>query len=415
MIFIIFTNVVFISAALEASAANRSLSQIFSLLLLDPIDQQIQDVKTVSTVIVSNDVSIPNITVGKITFETSSTCSTSVEVNGKFHDAGTGVWHEAYIYGSSLKLAYTIHATTRDGIKSHRSEVLIGDTSMRFTYQGEINGYLDYLVPVVINICETYPTRGDLIDVVLLGGIDYFSLFQKENVFSMQEKTIRELYDSFSRWYEKNRSVLKSAWPLFSDDQLKVASILNAVSYLWHYGNFNLIYRVGCAQVNELISEDSGDFIYPDGRMPPIYFKRFVGMTDYLNSKIGCCTDHAFLTKALLEQAGFESRRVVIGIAHITTEVFIDSSWYNIDATGGLLVNASIESMIEGIQRKVYLFFTPYMYFDSPAHYASIEYPWFPTFVMGAGFEEGGGAMYKSQLRVIVGYDDYEIAQLNGN
>jgi hypothetical protein len=122
------------------------------------------------------------------------------------------------------------------------------------------------------------------------------------------------------------------------------------------------------------------------------------------------------LTKALLEEAGFESRRVLLPW-HWMTEVFIDSSWYTIDAMGGVMVNASTESMVEGIKRKVYLFFTPYMDFDSANYYASSLYPWFPTVSFESGFD--GGITDKSQFQVITGYYDIppwqnELSQING-
>ena len=372
------------------------------------------NVKDVSVVIVSRVNALPNIIVGKITFETGADCTTSVEINGTHLDAGKGFVHKAYIYGTTESLTYTVHATTSEGIKIQQTKVLTSDNSNIFSYQGNIDNYIKYLIPIVMHIYETYPTREDFIDVMLPGGVDYFGFFQKESIFSMKEATIRELYNSINIWHENNKANLKSAWPFFSDAELKAVSILNAVSYLWHYGNFNLISRAGCVQVNELITEDSADYIYADGKTPPIYWKTAVGMTDYLNSKIGCCTDHAFLTKALLEEAGFESRRVLIGIAHITTEVFIDSSWHNIDATSGLMVNASIESMIEKIPRKTYLFFTPYMYFDSPLLYSSSLYSWFPSFIIGTGFEEGDSATDKSQINIISGYSATETEQLNG-
>jgi hypothetical protein len=379
--------------------------------------QEIRNLKSVATVIVSKDNSSPDITVGKITFETSSYCATSVEINGKYHDSGTGTSHVAYVYETKNPLEYTIHASTFDGIENKRSEVLIGESSTMFAYHGELGPYLDYLVPVVINIQERFGNSASLLDVILLGGIDYFSLFQKEKIFSLNESTSRELYDSFNLWYEKNRNVLKSAWPFFSESQLKAAAILNTVSYLWHFGNFERITRDGCAQVNELIDADSADFIYREYEgEAPLYWRTAVGMSDFLNSQIGCCIDHAFLTKALLEEAGFESRRVLIP-GHWLAEVSMNSSWYTIDASFGTMINASTESMVQGTKRTVYLFFTPYMDFDSKDHYTPQVYPWGPTFSMAAGLD--GGIDKESDFEVILGYYDdppfaNELEQING-
>ena len=383
-------------------------------------DQQIRNVNAVSTVIASNDDSLANITVGKITFETISNCTTSVEINGKHYDAGKGTLHSAYVhdvYDNINRAEYTIYATTYEGIEFRQNGILAGEFSGMFGYSGELGEHLDYLVPVVISIYEEYKDSGGLLDVLLLGGIDYFSLFQKENVFSMDETTSRELYDSFSGWYEANRSVLRSAWPFFSDDQIKAASILNIVSYLWHFGNFERIERPGCVQVNELIGADSGDFIYAEYEGEEVlYWRTAVGMGDYIKSMIGCCTDHAFLTKALLEEAGFESRRVKIS-GHWLTEVLTDSYWYTIDASAGVMVNASTESMVQGTKRTAYLFFTPYMHFESEDHYASAIYPWFPTVSVGAGLD--GDIVEESEFEVISGYFDNppfqnELEQLNG-
>jgi hypothetical protein len=383
----------------------------------EELGRQIYNVKAVSTVIISNDDSLPNITVAKITFETSDNCTTSVEISGKHYDSGKGTLHEAYIYDTLNPLEYTIHATTYDGIETKRSEALIGESSGMFAFYGELGPYLDYLVPVVINIQESFGNSAALLDIVLLGGIDYFSLFEKENIFSMEETTSRQVYDSLNRWYEKNRSALKSAWPFFSDEQLKAAFILNTVSYLWHFGNFERINREGCLQVNELIDADSADFIYREYEgEAPLYWRTAVGMADYLNSKIGCCTDHAFLTKALLEEAGFESRRVLIP-GHWLTEVSVDSSWYTIDASFGTMINASTESMVQGTKRTVYIFFTPYMDFDSKDYYSPNVYAWGPTVSMAAGLD--GGILEETDFEIITGYYDYspfnnELEQING-
>ena len=81
------------------------------------------------------------------------------------------------------------------------------------------------------------------------------------------------------------------------------------------------------------------------------------------------------------------------------------------------MLNKSAEAMFEGVQRSAYLFFTPYMYFDSPEHYSSSLYPLFPTVPMGIGL--GVGVIDISEIQIILGYYDNpprqnETAQLNG-
>jgi hypothetical protein len=378
---------------------------------------EINNVKTVATMIVSNDESLSNIAIGKITFQTNTNCTTSVEVNGKHYYSGEGTLHQAYINGTVNRIEYTIHAKTDNGIGVSKNEVLICDYSEMFFFYGNLNKYLDYLIPVVISIYENLSESKELLKVILIGGIDYFSLFEKDNIFTMRESTSKEVYDSLMRWYEKNIDVLKSAWPFFSDNQIKVASIMNIVSHLWHFGNFERITRTGCVQVNEMIDADSADYIFAEYEgESPLYWKTAVGMADFINSVIGCCTDHAFLSKAILEEAGFESVRVETPV-HWLTEVSIDSIWHTVDASAGILVNASMDTMCQGTKRTAYLFLTPYMYFDSEEHFAASFYPQFANFTMSTGLK--GGYVKQSEIQIIDGYRDdppyaNELEQING-
>lgn len=109
------------------------------------------DVKDVSVVIVSRVNTLPNIIVGKITFETCADCAASVEINGTHFDAGKGYVHKAYIYGTTKSITYTVHAKTTEGIKIQQTKVLTSDTSNMFSYQGNIGDYLEYLIPTVIH------------------------------------------------------------------------------------------------------------------------------------------------------------------------------------------------------------------------------------------------------------------------
>jgi hypothetical protein len=366
--------------------------------------QQILNLEIVSTLITSDDNSLANISVAKITFETIFDYTAFVEINGKIFDAGTGKYHSAFLYDFNDQLEYTIHVTKDNNTIALYSSVIIHNFPSMFIYHGELDSYINYLVPVVIDIYEKFGDSEEVLNILLLGGIDYFNLFKKETIFSMQEKTSIELFESFNRWKLNNTNTLKAAWPFFSENEYEVVSVLNIVSYLWHFGNFERISRPGCVQVNELIKEDFADFLYQEYQgEDPIYWRTAVGMSDYLNSKIGCCTDHAFLTKVLLDEAGFETRRVTIP-GHWLTEVLIGSSWYTVDASSGLMVNASTEAMLQGNKRMAYLFFTPYMDFESIDHYASAIYPWLPTLSIGTGIE--GGIVDESEVYIILGYYD---------
>jgi hypothetical protein len=105
---------------------------------------------------------------------------------------------------------------------------------------------------------------------------------------------------------------------------------MNVVSGLWSFGNQTEITKEGSVFCNE-----QNDWHAP----PP-------SVRVYLASKIGCCTDHAYLTKSLLDHEGIENRLTAIP-GHVFNEARLGPNWCVVDATTNLFMEMSWEDLYE--------------------------------------------------------------------
>lgn len=144
-----------------------------------------------------------------------------------------------------------------------------------------------------------------------------------------------ETFDEFAQWtrsqYQEHYSNIQSVWPFHHEDEYKAAFITNLVSNLWGYGNINAVNKPGCVLGNE-----DQQWQRPD--------LKSINAATYLRSKIGCCNDHAYLVKFLLDSENIPNRLTVIP-GHIFNEANIDGQWWTLDATANLMIPHAWETI----------------------------------------------------------------------
>jgi hypothetical protein len=112
------------------------------------------------------------------------------------------------------------------------------------------------------------------------------------------------------------------------EQKMKTLYIMNFVSGFWAFGNGLDPNKPGSVFLNE----QNG------WQAPP------ESIHTYVDARIGCCTDYAFLAKYLLDREGIENRLTSIP-GHIFNEVRLNGRWCIADATVNLFVESSWEEL----------------------------------------------------------------------
>jgi hypothetical protein len=121
---------------------------------------------------------------------------------------------------------------------------------------------------------------------------------------------------------------LKREWGLQDPAELRALFFMNVVSGFWAFGNKAAVDRPGGALANE----DNGWQPQPPSARA------------YLASRVGCCTDYAYLLKSLLDHEGLENRLTCIP-GHAFNEVKLHGRWRILDPTTGLFVDAGWDDL----------------------------------------------------------------------
>ncbi len=332
--------------------------------------------------ITASDVSSSNIRLANISFNTQSNVSVSLLIGDQEYRS-EGTVHTFAVTIPDQLSTYTINIEdANEHTSTITKDIEVKQSCNMFSYVGDISPHLPILIPILQDILDNLGDYCESLDIYLFGGIDYEKYFNKQSIFSLEEATAEEMFDSLYDYYLLHKEELMEHWPVLTEDELLVIYILNVVNRLWHFGNFIYPHAPGCVRVNETITAEEGDFIFDyadDGT--PIYFKYASDMTDYLNSNIGCCTDHAYITKLLLDEGGYIARRLV-SPGHWFAEALIGDDWYTLDASFGVLVKSSIEEMKVEKKRTAYVFVSPYMVEKHP-----LIYPEYTKYTISLGLE----------------------------
>lgn len=157
-------------------------------------------------------------------------------------------------------------------------------------------------------------------------------IFSKKHIDLIKDEinTFDDFYLYVKSRYQKHKVYLSRIWQVGPEKKLIAIFFMNTVSSLWAYGNKNLTKKPGCVSINE-------DNDFKEVKNPTI--------KTYINSKIGCCTDYAFLLAFLLEKEKISNRKVSVQ-GHIFNEVLINGSWYVLDANTNLMFESSWQEII---------------------------------------------------------------------
>ena len=174
--------------------------------------------------------------------------------------------------------------------------------------------------------------------------VGYQDMFSSRQYKKAEVKTFDGFYQLVDQQFRFNRDNLKAQWRIDDTSEMKSLFFLNVVGSLWHFGNRNFPARAGCVQTNENIDFQT----VQDSDMT---------VRTYLDSEIGCCTDYAYLLKYLLDRAGIPNRLVVLP-GHLANEAELSSGWHVLDATTGMTISHSWQSLLSDstLEREITLF-----------------------------------------------------------
>ncbi|MBT4888998.1 MAG: hypothetical protein HON65_05550 [Rhodospirillales bacterium] len=168
--------------------------------------------------------------------------------------------------------------------------------------------------------------------------VDYDLIFDKSVLDPDTINSFDDFYRAVDKNFNKYQDVLKTRWAIKDRDYLRSLFYLNTVSGLFSFGNAIDVDGPGCAVSNE-----------ETGYLPRD--QENLGVRFYLDSKIGCCTDYAYLLKYLLDRSEIESRILVIPVhGHVFNEVNINGKWHALDANIGAFYQQSWNDIVGGAE-----------------------------------------------------------------
>ncbi len=136
-----------------------------------------------------------------------------------------------------------------------------------------------------------------------------------EKGFSKKSESLHSLAGALKNDLKNSDSFLSSVLP-FKNQKLAAVYLMGFVSTVWPYGNQSDPKTAGCVFNNE--TDRSRTYAQKS-------FQQFMG------SPIGCCTDYAYLLKALLDQFQIDNVTVHIG-GHVFNQVQVDGEYLTLDA-----------------------------------------------------------------------------------
>lgn len=285
-----------------------------------------------------------------------------------------------------------------------------GNNILKINLVGDNHYHLDFFSNQIERIFFqlSKPTLKKL-EVNLINVLGFHNLIEKRKVFTLQENTLSEISVSAEKYF--NSIFYPRIWAQIILDlklPLKIAYYTHLTANLWHFGNIIRKNRTGCVQANEQIISD---LIYREyNNEKPIFWKTARGLRDFLQSEIGCCTDHALFVKIFMDGINIPSRRVFIPGHWINEVKYNNGENYIIDGSSNLIISGTVEGLLNGNYRQIWLFYNSKMDYDA--------WPTFPThsFIMGltdSTIQKGAKIIYYNGYRSNKIYYN-EVAQIQG-
>lgn len=173
------------------------------------------------------------------------------------------------------------------------------------------------------------------IQVTRLPTVNYDAIFNDTSIKRDEITSYAEFISAVDINFNKHRNTLQVIWKINDENLLKTLFYLNTVANLFSFGNSDPNALGGCAVLNEQFGDEARD-------------RNSLGVRFYLDSKIGCCSDYAIMTKVLLDNAGIENNLVAIMThGHVFNEVLLDDKWHTMDANIGAFYDRTWNAIVD--------------------------------------------------------------------
>jgi hypothetical protein len=146
-------------------------------------------------------------------------------------------------------------------------------------------------------------------------------------------QSFQQLHRWIAAQYARRREGLKKELRGANEDRLKTIFYMHFLADLWSFGNKSAPHKPGGVLANE-----ENDWQAPDK----------ISAQTFVQARIGCCADIAYVLKVLLDQEGIPNRLTEIP-GHVFNEVKLDGKWRIVDGTTNMLVECAWDELfIEG-------------------------------------------------------------------
>lgn len=220
-------------------------------------------------------------------------------------------------------------------LRAARNGVLVGAalylTGLAWVYNGIADGQRALAGLATGNVYEAQWENLTSLKIIECESMHLHSKEKRNELRHGNLKTFAEFHKLVMSEYARRSPDLPRCFPrghVNSEEKLKCVFIMNYVADLWSFGN-----RLEPDKPGDALRNEQNNF---EAAAPSV--------RAYLEAKIGCCADWAYMCKFLLDCEGFENRLTTVG-GHVFNEVRLDGRWNILDATVNIFVETSWEEL----------------------------------------------------------------------
>jgi hypothetical protein len=142
-------------------------------------------------------------------------------------------------------------------------------------------------------------------------------------------QNFQQLHQWIATQYAGRRESLKKELGSADEDRLKTIFFMHFLADLWSFGNKTAAHKPGGVLENE-----ENDWQAPHK----------ISAQTFVQARIGCCADIAYVLKVLLDREGIPNRLTSIP-GHVFNEVKLDGKWRIVDGTTNMLVDCAWDEL----------------------------------------------------------------------
>jgi hypothetical protein len=149
-------------------------------------------------------------------------------------------------------------------------------------------------------------------------------------------KSFDELHAWIANEYRQRQPNLKKELGVDDENRLKTVFFMHFLADLWSFGN-----KVATDKPGSVLANEENDWQPP----PQISAQTFI------QARIGCCADIAYVFKALLDREKIPNRLTAIP-GHVFNEVELDGKWWIADGSTNILVECGWNELFQNAMRQ---------------------------------------------------------------